>query len=259
MEKLTEENYFSEENNWKYAGSSQIKSFCDCEARTIAELKGEWQRPTNTSLLVGSFVDASVSGTLEEFTKEHPEVFKRDGTLKSEYVQATYILERMQRDELFSKYLSGDHQTIMIGNIEEVPIKIKIDSYHKDKAIVDLKCVKNFEPIWNPVTKEKENFVDYWKYTWQGALYQEIVFQNTGKKLPFFICAVTKELEPDLAILSIPQDILDEKLNTIKAILPSIKEIKEGKQQPTRCEHCDYCKSTKKITKIINYQDLDLI
>ncbi len=259
MEKLTEENYFSEENNWKYAGSSQIKSFCDCEARTMAELKGEWQRPINTSLLVGSFVDASVSGTLEEFTKEHPEVFKRDGTLKSEYVQATYILERMQRDELFNKYLNGDHQTIMTGNIERVPIKIKIDSYHKDKAIVDLKCVKNFESIWNPITKEKENFVDYWKYTWQGALYQEIVFQNTGKKLPFFICAVTKELEPDLAILSIPQDVLDEKLNIIKTILPSIKEIKEGRQQPTRCEHCDYCKSTKKLTKIINYQDLDLI
>lgn len=256
---LTDENYFSKENNLKYAGSSQIKSFVDCEARTIAELKGEWQRPTNTSLLVGSFVDASVSRTLEEFTKEHPEVFKRDGTLKSEYIQATYILERMQRDELFSKYLGGDHQTIMTGNIEGVPIKIKIDSYHKDKAIVDLKCVRNFEPIWNPVTKEKENFVDYWKYTWQGALYQEIVFQNTGKKLPFFICAVTKELEPDLAILSIPQDVLDEKLNIIKTILPRIKEIKEGRQQPTRCEHCDYCKSTKKLTKIINYQDLDLI
>ena len=70
---------------------------------------------------------------------------------------------------------------------------------------------------------------------------------------------MTKELEPDLAILSIPQDVLDEKLNIIKATLPRIKEIKEGRQQPTRCERCDYCKSTKKLTKIINYQDLDLI
>lgn len=257
MHSLTEENYFSEENNMKYVGSSQIKSFYDCESRTMAELKGEWQRPQNNSLLVGSFVDASVSGTLDEFTKQHPEIFKKDGTLKSEYIQATYILERIQKDEMFNKYLSADHQTIMTGEIEKVPIKIKIDAYHKDKAIVDLKCVKNFEPIWNG--HEKENFVDYWKYTWQGALYQEIVFQNTGKKLPFFICAVTKELEPDLAILNIPQDVLDEKLLIIKSILPKIQAIKEGKIEPNRCEHCDYCKATKKITKIIDYRDLNLI
>ena len=259
MCKITEENYFSYENNMKYAGSSQIKSFCDCEARTMAELKGEWKRPENKSLLVGSFVDASVSGTLKEFTEEHPEVFKKDGTLKSEYVQATYILERIQKDELFNKYLSGNHQTIMTGEIEGIPIKIKIDAYHKNKAIVDLKCVRSFESIWNNETKQKENFVDYWKYTWQGAIYQEIVYQNTGKKLPFFICAVTKELEPDLAILSIPQEVLDEKLEIIKTLLPRIKELKEGKTEPTRCEHCDYCKATKKLTKIIDYRDLDLV
>ena len=142
MHSLTEENYFSEENNMKYVGSSQIKSFYDCEARTMEELKGEWQRPQNNSLLVGSFVDASVSGTLDEFTKQHPEIFKKDGTLKSEYIQATYILERIQKDEMFNKYLSGDHQTIMTGEIENIPVKIKIDAYHKDKAIVDLKCVR---------------------------------------------------------------------------------------------------------------------
>ena len=256
---LSEENYFSKKNNLKYCGSSQIKSFYDCEARTMAELNEEWKKTENKSLLVGSFVDASVSGTLENFTNQHPEIFKKDGTLKSEYIQATYILERIKKDEMFNKYLSGDHQTIMTGEIEGVPIKIKIDSYHKDKAIIDLKCVKNFEPIWNNQTKQKENFVDYWKYTWQGALYQEIVYQNTGKKLPFFICAVTKELEPDLAILNIPQEVLDEKLEIIKTILPRIKELKQRIKEPIRCEHCDYCKLTKKITKILDYRDLDML
>lgn len=41
---LTSENYFSAENNMKYMGSSQFKSFMKCEAGTMAELKGEYKK-----------------------------------------------------------------------------------------------------------------------------------------------------------------------------------------------------------------------
>ena len=41
MEIICEENYFSAENELKYCGSSQIKSFMDCEARTLAKIKGD--------------------------------------------------------------------------------------------------------------------------------------------------------------------------------------------------------------------------
>ena len=47
MKMLTNENYFSEENNWKYCGSSQYKDFFGslgmqgCEARAMASLRGE--------------------------------------------------------------------------------------------------------------------------------------------------------------------------------------------------------------------------
>lgn len=255
---LTEESYFSKENNFKYAGSSQIKSFMDCEARTMAELNGEWQREMTTSLLVGSYVDNAISGALDIFKAQHPEILKKDGTLKAEYVQAEYILQRIERDELFSKYISGDHQTIMTGEIVGVPVKIKIDSYFPDKAIIDMKVVKDFEPLWDTETNQKENFIDYWKYTYQGALYQEIVRQNIGKQLPFFIAAVTKEKEPDLVVANIPQEILDTRLEIIKGILPRIKELKEGKLEPKRCEKCGYCRFTKKLNKIIDYRDLNL-
>jgi hypothetical protein len=91
-------------------------------------------------------------------------------------------------------------------------------------------------------------------YDLQGALYQEIVRQNTGKRLPFFIAAVTKEEEPDLALLAIPDEILDIKLEEIKEILPRIKELKTETISPNRCETCNYCKFTKKIDKIIDYR-----
>lgn len=253
---LIEENYFELENEKKYCGSSQIKSFMECEAKAMAKLKGEWEEEPSKALLVGSYVDAAVSGTLDVFKAKHPEILKKDGTLKAEFIQADYILNRIEKDELFMKYISGDHQTIMIGEIANVPIKIKIDSYFPDKAIVDMKCVKDFAPVWNDKTKTKENFVDYWKYTLQAALYQEIVRQNTGKRLPFFIAAVTKENEPDLALLSIPDEVLDIELEKVKEILPRIYNLKQELISPDRCESCDYCKFTKKLTTIIDYRDI---
>lgn len=256
---LTEKTYFSKENNFKYCGSSQIKSFLQCESKALAELKGEWIEEPSKSLLEGSYLDAALSGTLNEFKENHPELFKKDGTLKSEFLQAEIALERIKKDEMFMKYVTGDTQKIMTGQIAGVPIKIKIDCFHKDRALTDFKYIANFEPIFNPITKQRENFVDYWNYTMQAAIYQKIVEQNTGKRLPFFIAAVTKEKEPDLAILSIPDEVIDNKLILLENILPRIQAIKEGKVQPTRCEHCNYCKSTKKITKILDYRDLDLI
>ena len=79
---------------------------------------------------------------------------------------------------------------------------------------------------------------------------------NTGKQLPFFIAAVTKEKEPDLTLLSIPQDILDEKLAVIEESLPTVYSLKHNELEPYRCEHCGYCKATKVLTKIIDYRQL---
>ncbi len=272
---LVEENYFSDAARKLYTGSSEIKSFMDCEARTMAEINGDWKEEPNKAILVGSYVDAGVSQTLDKFREEHPELYTQKGTLKAEFLQAEYILSRIDRDELFKKYISGDHQTIMTAaysiksgmwfsekempmsdNPDIIYVKIKIDSYFPHKAIVDLKCIKDFQPLWNDKTKEKENFVDYWKYHLQGALYQKVVEVNTGEKLPFFIAAVTKEAEPDIAILSIDQDTLDNQLNIIEQILPRVNALKLGSEEPTRCEHCNYCRFTKKLTQIIDYKYL---
>ena len=55
---LTNENYYSPESNMEYMSVSQYKQFKRCEAATMAELRGEWQQPKSTALLVGSYVDA---------------------------------------------------------------------------------------------------------------------------------------------------------------------------------------------------------
>ena len=253
MEKLTEGNYFSNEMNIKYTGSSQIKSMIDCEARTIAELKGEWEEPKTDSLLVSSYIDEAISGTLDMFKEQNPQIFTRTGDLKAQYRIAEKVIEQINDDPMFYKYVNGEHQVIMTGEISNVPVKIKIDSYFKDKAIIDLKAMKDLELIWNNQTKQKEPFVSAYDYLLQATLYQEIVRQNTGKQLPFIIAVCTKQEYSERALLSISQDELNTKLEFIKGYLPHLQELKEGKIEPSYCGKCDYCKSLAKCDKIYEY------
>lgn len=257
MIQLTSENYFSQQANLEYMSCSQFKSFCDCEERTLADIAGDYKRDSSTALLVGSYVDAHFEGTLDVFKAQHPELFKRDGTLKADYVQAESIIQRVENDKLFMKYMAGEKQVIMTGKIADVPYKIKIDSYHPDKAIVDLKVVKDFEKLWNDTEKQKQSFIRYWGYDIQGAIYQEIVRQNTGKKLPFFIAAATKEKHTDFNVFAVPQEWLDEKLAFVEERTPHFARLKTVEEPAERCERCDWCKDTKILDRIVDVRDLE--
>ena len=248
-------NYFSQNNNRKYSGASQFKSFMRCSAQALAELNGEWVREDTTALLVGSYVDSWFEGTLDEFKKEHPEVFKKDGTLKAEYMQAETLIARVQQDELFMEYMGGRKQVIKTGYIEGIPFKIKMDSYHKGKMIVDLKVIRDFKPIYDEDEGCYVDFIRYWGYDIQAAIYQAV----EGNRLPFYICAVTKEKTPDLKVIQIPQPWIDSALELVKHNIEMIDMIKHGEMPPIRCEHCDYCKSTKKLTRVISAEELLLV
>ena len=243
---LTLKHYFSANNQLKYCGSSQFKSFMRCQARANAVLKGEWEEGDSTALLIGSYVDAWFEGTLDVFKGSHPEIFKKDGSLKAEYIQAEQIIERIKRDRLMMKYLAGgERQVIMTGEIEGVPVKIKIDTLHPDK-IVDGKIVKDFAPIYVE-DKGRMMWWEAWNYDTQGAVYQEVVYQNTGKRLPFFLAPATKEKVTDIDILHIEQSHLDFAMDEFKRDIIGFDAIKKGIVKPDRCESCDWCKETKKL------------
>lgn len=253
---LTNENYFSPENARKYMSVSQFKAFDKCPAAALAELSGAYEHEKTTALLVGSYVDAHFEGTLDVFKAKNPELFKRDGTLRSEYLNADKIISRVEQDPLFMEYMSGQSQVIMTGEIEDVPVKIKIDSYHPDRMIVDLKCMRDFAPVYKP-GQGRLSWVEAWEYDLQGAVYQEIVRQNTGHILPFYLAAVTKEKEPDIAIIEIGQEYLDFQLDRFRKNVQRFDAIKQGLIEPERCECCDWCKATKVLTHPITLEDLN--
>lgn len=245
--RLTNKNYFSTEASREYFSVSQYKSFCKCEACTMAEIRGEWKTEPSKSMLVGSYVDAYFSNELEEFTAEHPEIFTKSGTLRSEFAKAEQIIERIKSDEFASNLLSGATQTIMTGELFGYNWKIKVDSLFEG-LIVDLKCMKDFEDIYVE-GQGRQPWWLAWGYDIQGAVYQAIVEQNTDEKMPFVLMAATKETVTDIEAIHIPDEVLADALNIIKARIDRFAEIKAGITEPIRCEKCNYCKHTKKLTK----------
>lgn len=240
---LTSENYYSKKANQRYMSVSQYKSFRKCEAATLAELKGEWVQPKTTALMVGSYVDSWFEGTLDDFKSENPEIFKRDGTLKSDYIQAEEIIKRVNSDEKFMEYMSGKKQQIFTTELFGVPWKIKIDSLLPDK-IVDLKVMRSMERIMG------KSFVEHWGYDLQMAVYAAV----HGGGLETYLAVVTKQTPSDLEIIEIPKWRREELLEEIARFLPHIIEVKKGIVAPERCGVCEYCRATKKIEGPIDFE-----
>lgn len=248
---LTAENYHSQEMNQKYMSGSQVKSFMDCEAGTLAEINGENPREETTALMVGKYVDAHFSKELDLFKAKNPQIFKKDMSLKADYAQAEYIIQRIERDPFFMKFLQGIEQPIFTGEIAGVPFKGKLDFLHEKKCIVDLKIMRDFAMQWK--NGVKLNFIEFWKYDLQQSIYQKL----ERNKLPILIAAATKEKpEPDLEIISIPQERLDYCLQLVEQLAPRFQDIKLGKIEANRCGVCSFCKRTKVLSEVVSYEQI---
>jgi len=264
---LNEETYYTPEADMRYVSVSQYKRFIGsvyandaCEAAALADAKGELERKPTTAMMIGAYVDEALTGDLERFKKDHPEVFSSRGAtagqLKSEYIQAEAMVNRARQDETFMAYVdSGDHQVIMTGDIEGVPFKVKLDVVAKlngePVAIVDLKTVRSMNEVFRvPDSGEYITWAERYGYDLQGSCYQYIYQQNTGIRLPFYIAAISKDKDtagvphPRLKIIQVPQTKLDERLSEVKQNIKKVQMIKIGEIDPVHCGHCDYCADT---------------
>jgi hypothetical protein len=249
MMTVTKDNYYAPESNQAYWSVSQFKSFNRCEACGLAEARGEYVREETTALLVGGYIDAYFSGEMAEFVEAHPNIYnKRTGDLKADYQQANAIIDRIESEPVLMDYLSGHKQTIMTADVFGVPWKCKMDVYD-GRRIVDLKIVRDFNDIYEPGYGYR-SWIEYWGYDIQGAMYQQIerIHTDNDEPVPFYIVAATKERVPDVALIQIPQHVLDAATHLVEAKIDRFDLIKQGEVEPIRCEHCDYCKRTKHIT-----------
>lgn len=266
---VTPEHYYAPDINMAYMGSTQFKAFQKCEAAALAELRGEYTPKSTAALLVGGYIDAYFSGELPLFEARHPEIFKRDGQLKAEYLQAQDIINRMEEDELYTLLMSGAKQVIRTGFIAGVPFKIKIDSLLDgpaceeiarrfpetraalgfcDGAIVDQKTMRSLEDVWDEEERCRVPFWRFWGYDIQGAIYQAV----EGNLLPFILAVGTKEDPPDLWAKFINSGTLAARRYEVEDQAPRYQAIKEGRIPPTRCGRCAYCRATRRLTAILD-------
>ena len=255
-------NYFSTEANKTYWSVSQFKQFDKCEACGLASARGQYIREETDALLIGGYVDAYFAGEMDEFVGKHSDtMFKKNGELYAKFEQANQLINTIECQPLMMDYLEGEKQVIRTGNLFGVDWKIKMDVYDNvghgnvPPRIVDLKVVRDFEPLY------KEGFgrmdwVSYWGYDIQGAVYQKIeqISSQRAEPLPFYIVAVTKEKTPDIAVIRLPQHVLDTALKIVESKIDRFDLIKTGEIEPNRCGRCEWCKSTKILTEPSVYE-----
>lgn len=255
---LTRDNYYSAEANAEYWSSTIIKQFYDCQHRGLAIKTGKITESVTDALLVGSLIDSYFDSNLEynKFILAHPEMFNaKTGELKAPFRQAEAMIKRAEDDSMFMDFMTGDKQTIWTGKIAGFPFRAKLDVYD-GKRIVDLKTTKSFAPVYVEGEGRMDFCTAYW-YPLQMAIYQELVYQNTGKRLPVYLACISKETPPDLMIIEIPQKRLDTELSSLEEKLPLFDAITQGIVQPERCGRCDYCRATHRLTEVTPLTELE--
>ena len=260
----TSEQYYGTDANYEYMSASQLKAFIGtpgihaCEERALAELSGQFVRADNMALTVGSYVDVMLTGTEDEqheFRESHPEMISSrgptKGQIKSEYRTADEMIARAFADAdnggIFMRALTGERQKVVTGEILGHKFKGRIDVLG-DGFITDLKTVENVNKRY--YNEGYYDFISWWGYDLQGAIYQELVYQQTGNKLPFYIAALSKQTPCDIDLIQVPQERLDEAMERVtQSALDRIAALKSGEERPERCGRCDWCRLTKVIRK----------
>ena len=250
---LIESTYYGKDASREYMSVSQFKAFQKCPAAAMAELTGEYVPERGRALLLGSYVDEMLTGTKEtqeKFVEENrAELFKKNGDPYADVAQADEAIACVRKQPLMLRYLDGEHQTILTGEIEGVPVKGKFDSFKPGEFIADLKYLKDFRS-----PNFFENAISYYGYDMQLAVYRELAKQNGGGDLPCYLVIVTKQTPPDVAVAEVNEFDLDMALARFKASVGHFQAIKNGEIQPERCEShdCPYCRATKVLTEPID-------
>ena len=263
MLKLNKVNYHSNQANYDYMSRGQYKSFLECEAKEMAKLKKEWVDPPFLPFLIGQYVHSFNDNSRGEFIANHPEMFKKDGSLKAEYIGADNMIECLKSDEFAMYCLDGEKEKIITFEMFGCWWKVMLDVQNNERRrIVDLKTTRSItERVWDEELRKKVSFVEAYSYCLQAAIYSEGERISEGREpgdySEFLIVAVSKEKQPDKAIINMtdPERLVKE-LAEVEVNMPRILAVKSGEVEPVRCEECSYCRSTKQLTKAIHYSEL---
>lgn len=265
---LTEENYFSLEADKKFMSVSQFKKWQECEAQAYAIYVEGTYRPSGKEVflqgnLVHSYLQSRAAYNTFLEQNEHLITTKK-GDLKAPYQRALQAAQKALKNDYFNTFLKGEKEQILIAELFGVEWKIKSDILnHEKKWLVDIKYIKSLDvKDWvrvyldmygNPSFKQDDVFTDpvnlkvpfYDKYNYwlQLAIYQQVVYKNTGDMYKPIIAALTKEEPSVLQVIDMDNEhILQKSLFNLENALDRIQSIKYNTIKAKSCGKCAFCK-----------------
>lgn len=258
---LLGKDYYSRESAIKYWSISQYKRFRECEARALAELRGDWtDTRDNTALLVGNYVHSYFESEAahEEFKKLNgSEMISSRGTtkgqLKKDYLVAEQMIDALKNDYQFMKYYQGKKEEAVTGFLGSVEFKGKIDCLNVDRGyFVDIKTTKCSidDTVWNG--QERVYWFEAYGYILQMAAYKTMLEAKYNKPFRPIIYAVTKETPPDTRAIAIENvDAMQLELDVLAQNIKRLDGVKKGIEKPKPCGHCEYCRANQLTQRVM--------
>lgn len=258
---LRETNYHSTDSNQHYMSVSQFKNWMDCEARTLAEIKGDYTPPISTPLIVGTYVHAAFenSETFHSIQEQYSDmIFKKNGSKYADFETADRMIDTIKQDDFAMFAMEGKKEQIYTADLFGIPWKIKVDSINNErKSFTDLKTTQDlYKRYWSTKYEGFTSFVEAWDYVMQMAIYRKVIAKNTGEAYTPYIVAVTKENPSNKAVLHMEPSRFDFEMEYVQEQIEHIMSVKNEEMAPERCERCSYCRSTKKLTQTMEIGEL---
>lgn len=253
---LTHENYFSPEMMMQFMSTSQFKAFESCEAKALAELRGDIVVDKEV-FKEGHYFEACLNGTESEelFLMQNPDMVSSRGAtkgdLKSNYQRVQGSVEAFRRQPMFMDIVNRSKpQIIVTGTIAGLDFKGCVDFLNIETLNgYDTKAMANFKKVWSDAEHSYVNWYFAYGYHYQAAIYRELIRQTFGRAGTQGILAVTKEEIPNVSALTFTEEILDNAIEIITEFAPRYDGIKRGIIEPEPCGHCEYCRANKIVTE----------
>lgn len=277
--KLTPENYYSNETDWQYMSFSLFKDFEQCEARTLASLKGEWKEAIKDSSQPDPLIMGNYIHSFFQSKEAHESFLKKPETIKDVYkygnpekemkkgyrVLANGMIQTLQADDMFNYfYKPGKKEVIVTGKIDGYWWKGKVDSLVLDKGyFCDLKTVDDIHKgHWSVDEHRYVPFVFDREYDLQMAIYRELIKQTFAKQCQPFIFAISKQTPPDKMAIDFngvdDQYALEADLDKVTELQPHFWKVMTGEEAPVACGKCDYCREMKQLNGFTHASEIEV-
>ena len=188
---------------------------------------------------------------LAAWLSAHPEMSSksgpRKGQLLAELSEAPEMAAAVRRSRFLGRIIRRSRkQVILTGTLFGLPVRVMMDLLDNDGSIYDIKAMRNFQPIYDPVREEYLDWWAYWNYPMQLYIYREIARQN-GIRVPRVGLIAASKSNHDVQAISFGEEIMEAAASDVEYTMHRMADVLYKGETPEMCGQCSWCVSRKRI------------